>query len=700
MRGYDEKLKTEEKNIKNIMGKVVARYIADNPIEPVKYRLSNLSGFKRNDKFRYNLDFKSKFPEIKDGSRVYAWGKIVVQQIRNFSFFIRPYGPTKVFINGNEVYRSSLLAENDEKVSEQFEYTAECDVLSIIIVATSCKTGCGAEFGTAMIKSNPFYVLGPTRERGSEEGFVYTEPQDEAIDIDFEVDDHEKIGEFYPKYDYTQNEKKLPIMERLNVKKKEKLYAVFKINIVVSDEYVFSSSIDDIEFWLKDKKINNNEKMTLSIGEKVVIAFFKDKTNDSNVEIKVEGHNNSPTLYSAFSKSFPTLSYIKIESGIHATYEVLSDFSRPIGGNYWFVDLPNRQIRIFLETKLFGKWTYPLGVTLRGLLDFAIKFNNKSVLDYVQEHINFCTSHYKYALWDREKFGAPAINNNIAVIDSLDDCGSFARTVLEVNKYCTLEDSDIILSDIAEYIMDKQWRSSIGAFCRSHAHIPLMEDTMWLDDLYMSVPFLVAYSKRMTNKVYFDEAKQQLTLYYEKLWMPDKQLFGHVYNMKRNTGTDIPWGRGNGWYLFSLTEILLSLSSKDRGYKRFFEIYQEIITGLNKNIGINNMWHQILDDQDSYEETSCSLIIIYSFLLGYKNHWLEDKKLERKFLMNVLKSWNYISRNEVDVYGNLYGVCRGSGYSFNRDYYKYDLLPLVNDTHGIGIFLMAGCKVYEILELI
>ena len=47
----------------------------------------------------------------------------------------------------------------------------------------------------------------------------------------------------------------------------------------------------------------------------------------------------------------------------------------------------------------------------------------------------------------------------------------------------------------------------------------------------------------------------------------------------------------------------------------------------------------------------------------------------------------------IDEDGNIYGVCRGSGYSFREDYYRDDLWCITNDTHGTGIVLIAMIEV-------
>lgn len=50
----------------------------------------------------------------------------------------------------------------------------------------------------------------------------------------------------------------------------------------------------------------------------------------------------------------------------------------------------------------------------------------------------------------------------------------------------------------------------------------------------------------------------------------------------------------------------------------------------------------------------------------------------------------------VDRQGNLYGVCRGSGWSYDRTYYA-SLWWIFNDPHGTGIVILAGTE-YDKIE--
>ena len=58
------------------------------------------------------------------------------------------------------------------------------------------------------------------------------------------------------------------------------------------------------------------------------------------------------------------------------------------------------------------------------------------------------------------------------------------------------------------------------------------------------------------------------------------------------------------------------------------------------------------------------------------------------------RAWQGLTEQAIDAQGNLYGVCRGSGFSFSRAYYR-SLSWNFNDTHGIGIVMLAGTELMQ-----
>jgi len=111
----------------------------------------------------------------------------------------------------------------------------------------------------------------------------------------------------------------------------------------------------------------------------------------------------------------------------------------------------------------------------------------------------------------------------------------------------------------------------------------------------------------------------------------------------------------------------------------------------------NGMWHQVLDMPSSYIETSCTAIFICAFCRGIRYNWFEgDTAIYR---IAVEKAWHALETYSIDRGGNVYGVCRGSEFSFNPKYYAQHLLPRLNDTHGIGIVLLAGVELQKLRDM-
>jgi len=89
-------------------------------------------------------------------------------------------------------------------------------------------------------------------------------------------------------------------------------------------------------------------------------------------------------------------------------------------------------------------------------------------------------------------------------------------------------------------------------------------------------------------------------------------------------------------------------------------------------------------------------MFIYAYARGIRFGWLTDTE---EYTKAVMKGWEGLAKRSIDRHGNIYGVCRGSGYSFSPLYYKDDLSWNLNDTHGIGIVMLAGVEVLELVGM-
>ena len=208
----------------------------------------------------------------------------------------------------------------------------------------------------------------------------------------------------------------------------------------------------------------------------------------------------------------------------------------------------------------YARWDYPFGVTIYGLLQTGRLLERTDITQYALDHVQSCTDMFEYSLWDREQYGFPAINQQLVMMKMLDNCGSFGSAMLEAYQ----EDEDpgsCLLRKNRKFHAWRLERKEDGAFYRM-CQDEYSENTMWADDLYMSTPFLCRYAGITGSSEALDEAAKQFLLFRKYLYMPEQRIMSHVFDFKYGMPTGIPWGRGNGWTLFSLTEVLEALPAE------------------------------------------------------------------------------------------------------------------------------------------
>ena len=110
-----------------------------------------------------------------------------------------------------------------------------------------------------------------------------------------------------------------------------------------------------------------------------------------------------------------------------------------------------------------------------------------------------------------------------------------------------------LLKEIAEYVTLKQFRLEDKTFCRPE---PFMM-SVWADDLFMSVPFLVRLGKLTGDKKYFDDAAIQIINFNNYLSDSSNGLYNHCWYNESKKQSAVNWGRANGWIIWATSEALL-----------------------------------------------------------------------------------------------------------------------------------------------
>lgn len=689
-----------------IISSLAYRYMGQNLKHGLYYRAYTNNGIVRTTDYRYLVDFNKIFPDSKDKECVWAFTKFYSAGKSSFGWDINCFGPMVVYVNGEVAYKSDIFKERYSETSTRVFMDVEEGWNDIRIQFKKTKAGFGGQFGTWIGKWD-MYTLMPTKERDGQEGFVFTElvPDDYVPEFEIGMSEMDFDKKFYPVINWSDDEMKKGQLTRM--------FGTPNGQYAVGYTKVFADDINNTthKFTLDTKGetvvyINKKEVFKTKGGKETFDATLPLGTYDVYVKCICNGSDWGYTL-ECDTVEFESAARVKgtddvwmyigtFVNDFEFPFDTASDMLHIVGepATYWRLDAPDTFVRPYNENTLFGRWNYPLGVTMYGLLHTAIAIGSEDIKNYIKDHVQLCIDTLEYALWDKEQYGgATSIHNLLTSIDSLDDCGSFASMMLEVNKYLGLRDVKKVADYVGDYIYNHQSRLEDGTFFRKEMMHHFHNMTMWADDLYMSVPFLVRYSQFTGDQKYLDDAANQFFGFKKRLFMPEEKIMSHVYDFKYDSKTNVPWGRGNGWVVFSMTELLEVLPEDHPKRNDLIEFLNTLCEGYLALQDDEGMWHQVLNDHESYPETSCTSMFIYAFSRGIRFGWLKNPE---KYVKAIYKAWKGISKTSVDSNGNVYGVCRGSEFSFIADYYKYELGWNLNDTHGTGIVMLAGIEVIRL----
>lgn len=228
--------------------------------------------------------------------------------------------------------------------------------------------------------------------------------------------------------------------------------------------------------------------------------------------------------------------------------------------------------------------------------------------------------------------------------------------------------------DMGKNIADKQWGPPEGPRVKEESHVfyrmgHTWQTRLWIDDMFM-ITAVQAQAYRATGDAkYIDRAAREMVMYLDSLQRPNG-LFYHA--------PDVPffWGRGNGWMAAGTAELLRSLPQNNSDRARIMEGYKKMMETLLKYQAADGMWRQLIDDPESWPETSSTGMFTFAMITGVKNGWLDKEVYGAAARKGWLALITYIETN-----GDIREVCEGTNKKNDRQYYL-DRKRLTGDMHG------------------
>jgi unsaturated rhamnogalacturonyl hydrolase len=337
----------------------------------------------------------------------------------------------------------------------------------------------------------------------------------------------------------------------------------------------------------------------------------------------------------------------------------------------------------------FRLTSYEWGVTYSGMLEATAATGDVKYADYTKKRIDFIISSLPAftKLYGQYPKGNNPFRQPIAP-HALDDAGAVCAAMIK-----TLRNNGnaAILPQVTkfiEYISTKEFRLPDGTLARNRPQ----PNTLWLDDLYMSVPALAQMGKLTGDKKYYDDAVRQISLFSDRMFNKSLNVYMHGWVQEMNVHPEFRWARANGWALMAMAELLDVLPQDHPGRTKVLEQFQAHAKGLAGYQTGQGFWHQLLDRPDSYLETSATAIYAYCFARGINKGWLDAKA----YAPATLLAWNAVA-TKVNDKGQVEGTCVGTGMAFDPAFYYYRPVN-VFAAHGYGPVLLAGAEVINLVN--
>jgi len=348
-------------------------------------------------------------------------------------------------------------------------------------------------------------------------------------------------------------------------------------------------------------------------------------------------------------------------------------------------------IRVRFNSEYLG-WHYVNGVINMAMIDLGEYLNDEKYTNHCVNQVYFGMDNYK----EFERRFKEGMNprgypyRQIFTIRELDDCGSMGASAIEAYQKKPSKELREYFDRIADHILSKQERLNDKTLVRGGPH----QMTLWADDLYMSVPFLVRMGKLTGDNKYFDDAVLQVINFNKYLWNEDKGLYYHCYYSDLNRNGVAHWGRCNGWVMMANVHLLNLLPEDHPKREEVRMNLEKQILGIAKYQNGKGLWHQLLDKTDSYEESSCTSMFTYCIARAVNEGWIH-----KSYATIALAGWEGLKANMITFDGQLKSVCIGTGIQDNLVFY-YNRPASTNEAHGLGALIEAGIEIMKLKKLL
>lgn len=340
------------------------------------------------------------------------------------------------------------------------------------------------------------------------------------------------------------------------------------------------------------------------------------------------------------------------------------------------------------------KWTYPSAIVLEGAEQLYLKTGKKEYYDYIS---GFGETLIKedgtIVTYDISKYNIDLLNS-----------GNVLLYLYEKEK----KDKYLKALQTLRLQIDGQPRTNEGSFW----HKKIYPNQVWLDGLYMGMPFYTHYTKNFTKGSDATKAYDDIVFQFDSVQknLLDKKtgLLYHAWDESKkedwaNKETGLSpnfWGRAMGWYGMAMVDVLDYLPKDHPGRARiisYIKSYSDaVIKYQDKKSGL---WYQVIDKplaNKNYEEATASAMFVYTMIKSVNKGYLPKsyKAAAKKGYDGIIKDLITVDENGVVNLNKCCAVAGLGGKPYRDGSYEYYVNEEIrsNDGKGTGPFILASLE--------
>ena len=316
------------------------------------------------------------------------------------------------------------------------------------------------------------------------------------------------------------------------------------------------------------------------------------------------------------------------------------------------------------------EWDWPQGVGLYGLMNIMKAEHTEEYLDFLDQWFS-----------SNMEEGLPSRNINTTTP---------LLTLMDVNERLKKAEYEKLLLDWADWLMTCMPRTKEGGFQHvtsangDRQGVRLNENEMWIDTLFMTVLFLNKMGHKYQRQDWVDEGIHQVLMHIKYLYDKGSGLFYHGWTFReRNNFGGVFWCRGNSWFTLGILDYIEDFQKQlNAGVKEIIlDTYRAQVETLKRLQAKDGLWHTVLDDPSSYEETSGSAAIAAGILKGIRLGILDDS-----YAACAQRAVEGLLAN-IDQDGTVLHVSGGTGIGMDKDHYKNILIAPM--AYGQSLVIVA-----------